>query len=128
MRELKAGALYFALAFGAGFVLGTFRTLVLVPRVGERAAELIEAPVMLVVTVLAAKGVVRRLEVPAALSKRITVGLTGLALLVAAEASFVVLLRHMTLADYVRGKDPVSGTVYLLLLGAFAVMPALVRG
>ena len=128
MREIKAGVLYFALAFGAGFVLGTIRTLVLLPRVGERVAELIEAPVMLAVTVLSARGVVRRLGVPSTRGNRLVVGLIGLALLLAAEASFVVLLRDMTLADYVRGRDPVSGTVYLLLLGAFAAMPALVRG
>jgi hypothetical protein len=39
-KVLKAGALYFALVFGAGFVLGSIRVLWLVPRIGERTAEL----------------------------------------------------------------------------------------
>lgn len=49
MQISKAGVLYFALVFGAGFVLGTIRTLGVVPRVGARIAELMETPVMLVV-------------------------------------------------------------------------------
>ena len=44
MPILKAGVLYFALVFGAGFVLGTIRTLWVVPRVGTRKAELMETP------------------------------------------------------------------------------------
>ena len=52
MPILKAGALYFALVFGAGFVLGTIRTLWIVPRLGTRMAELMETPIMLVITIL----------------------------------------------------------------------------
>jgi hypothetical protein len=51
MKILKAGILYFALVFGAGFVLGTIRVLLVMPRFGARMAELMEAPVMLVVTI-----------------------------------------------------------------------------
>lgn len=32
MRILKAALLYFAVVFGTGFLLGTFRTIWLVPR------------------------------------------------------------------------------------------------
>ena len=64
MQVLKASALYFVLVFGAGFVLGPIRILWLVPRVGERTAELIEAPIMLVVIVLAARWIARRLAAP----------------------------------------------------------------
>src|SRR4029453_12356674 len=61
VREiLGAGALYFALVFGAGFVVGFVRVLWLVPRVGERTAELLEAPLMLAVTIVAARSVVQR--------------------------------------------------------------------
>ena len=42
MPILKAGVLYFALVFGAGFVLGPFRILWLVPHFGTRTAELLE--------------------------------------------------------------------------------------
>jgi hypothetical protein len=55
-EALKAGVLYFALVFAAGFVLGTVRTLWAVPRLGVRTAELIELPTMLGVSVLAPGG------------------------------------------------------------------------
>ena len=58
MQVFKAAVLYFAFVFGAGFVLGTIRTLWVVPRLGTRKAELIETPIMLVVTIVAARWVV----------------------------------------------------------------------
>ena len=45
---LKAAASYFALVFGAGFVLGSTRVPFLVPRVGARTAKLLQTPLMLV--------------------------------------------------------------------------------
>lgn len=40
MKVFKAGALYFLIAFVAGFALGPIRVLWVAPRFGERAAEL----------------------------------------------------------------------------------------
>jgi len=40
MRILKAALAYFALVFGAGFMLGPIRILWVAPRLGERMAEL----------------------------------------------------------------------------------------
>ena len=60
MPILKAGVLCFALVFGAGFVLGTIRTLWVVPRFGTRIAELMEMPIMLIVTIVAARWIVLR--------------------------------------------------------------------
>jgi hypothetical protein len=44
---VKAGALYFAVVFAAGFALGAIRTRWVAPRAGTRMAELMEAPIML---------------------------------------------------------------------------------
>jgi hypothetical protein len=44
MHAMKAGVVYFALVFGAGFVLGTIRTLWVVAFFGARKAELMEMP------------------------------------------------------------------------------------
>jgi hypothetical protein len=127
MRILKAGALYFAAAFGAGFVLGTIRTLWVVPRLGVRTAELMEAPLMLVVTFLAARWVVRRLRLPPAPGTRLGVGFVALGLLLTAELAVVLRLRGLTIGEYVAGRDPVAGTVYVVMLVVFTLMPFLVR-
>jgi hypothetical protein len=123
MRILKAGALYFALVFGAGFVLGTIRTLLIVPLFGTRTAELMEAPIMLVVTILAARSVVRRLSLPPAPAIRLGVGLVALAFLLIAEFTLVLGIEGLTIREYMASRDPVAGTVYAILLGIFAAMP-----
>ena len=41
-RAIAAAVVYFALAFAAGFVLGTVRVMLVGPRIGEIAAVLIE--------------------------------------------------------------------------------------
>jgi len=123
MRTLKAGALYFALVFGAGFVLGIPRVLWLVPRLGTRTAELIESPIMLGVIIFAARWVVRRFKLPPTVAARLGPGFMALGLLLAAEFTVVLKARRLTLAQYFAGRDPVAGTVYILLLLAFALMP-----
>jgi hypothetical protein len=126
-RIAAAGAAYFALAFVAGFALGTIRVLAVVPRVGERAAELLEAPLMLAVVVAAARFVVRRFVPGAPTAARIAVGLLGVVLLLAVEFTVVLTLRGLSLTEYFAGRDPVAGAVYVALLALFAVMPALVQ-
>jgi hypothetical protein len=126
IRILKAGALYFLLVFGAGFVLGPIRLFWLVPRVGTRTAELLEMPVMLVVTFLAARWTIRWLAVPFTASSRLGMGSFALGLLLVAEFTLVIELRGLTLHEYFATRDPVSGTAYYAALGLIAVMPLLV--
>jgi len=64
----------FAIVFECGFVLGTIRTLGVVPRIGTRSAELLETPIMLVVSIMAARWTVVRLAVPWARSPRLLMG------------------------------------------------------
>jgi len=127
MQILKAGVLYFALVFGAGFALGTVRTLWIVPRVGTRRAELMETPLMLVVTIVAARWIVLHFAVPSTPSSRLGMGCIALVLLLLAEFGFVLWLRGLSIRDYLATRDPVSGTVYYVMLAAFAVMPLLLR-
>ena len=125
MLILKAGGPYFALVFGAGFVLGALRLLWLVPHFGTRTAELLEMPVMFLVIVLACWWTVRRLGVAATPLSRLGMGGVALALLLVAEFTLVLGLRGLSLQEYLASRDPVSGTVYVVMLGVFALMPLL---
>ncbi len=122
----KAGALYFLLVFAVGFVLGPIRELWAVPRFGPRMAELMEMPIMLIAIIFAARWTDRRLAVPPRPWIRLSVGATALGLLLLAELGVVFWLRGLSLGEYVAGRDPVSGTVYVVMLLVFAVMPLLV--
>jgi hypothetical protein len=124
MRIVKAGVLYFAIVFGAGFVLGPIRLLWAVPRFGTRMAELMEAPIMLLVTILAARWVVRRFALPSATFSRLGMGCIALGFMLVAEF-ILVLLRGLSISEYLASRDPVSGTVYYAMLGVFAIMPLL---
>ena len=126
MRILKAGLLYFALVFGAGFVLGTIRTFWVVPSLGVRKAELLESPIMLLVTIFAARFVVRRCSLPHAVASRLGTGGIALGILIAAELGLALWLRGLSIREYIASRDPVVGAVYLGLLVLFALMPLLV--
>ena len=123
VRTLKAGLVYFALVFAAGFLLGLVRVPLLVPRLGVRFAELLEMPLMLLVIVCSARYVVRRYR-PLSRPSCLLVGVVALSLLAATELLFAALLQGQTPAQYVASRDPVSGAVYLAMLLLFAAMPA----
>jgi hypothetical protein len=126
MQILKAGILYFALVFGVGFVLGSVRTLWVVPRFGARTTELMETPFMFMVTIVAARWAVRRLAVPPKPSNRLGMGCIGLGLMLVAEFTLVLWLRGVSIDEYLASRDPVSGTVYYVMLGVLCIMPLLV--
>ena len=126
-RIVGAGLLYFALTFGAGFALGPIRILLLEPRLGVRVAELLELPVLIGVTYLSARWVVGRLAVPPRPGPRLGMGALAAALLLAAEFTFVLNLRGLTLEEYFAARDPVSGSAYYASVLLLALMPLLVN-
>ena len=126
MQAVKAGVLYFAIVFAVGFALGAIRTVWVVPRVGARKAELMEMPIMLAVTIVAARWTVLRLSVSPMSSARLEMGCIALVLLLIAEFGFVLWLRGISIKDYLATRDPVSGTVYYVMLVVFAIMPLLI--
>ncbi len=126
MRVLTPGILYFLLVFGAGFVLGTIRVLLIVPHVGERTAELLEMPLMLIATVFAARWITRCFPKPRNHTARFAIGGVALGLMLAGELAVGIGLRGMTAAEVILNRDPVSGTAYYLSLLLFAAMPWIV--
>jgi hypothetical protein len=125
MLVVKAGVVYFAAVFAAGFVLGAVRSLWVVPQVGARMAELMEAPIMLTATILAARWTVHRFVEPSPWPARLGMGCIALFLMLVAEFGLVLWVRGISIKAYFATRDPLSGTVYYLLLGTFAVMPLL---
>jgi hypothetical protein len=116
------GVCYFALVFGVGFLLGIVRVLALVPRLGERWAELAEMPLMLVAIIVSARFVVRRFSATDRASYLVSGGI-ALLLLVVVELSVVLAMRGMSIGQYVAERDPIAGSVYVAMLVVFAVMP-----
>jgi hypothetical protein len=124
LTRLPATLTYFAIVFGTGFLLGPIRVLWLVPQVGERYAELMELPIMLLVSLLAARWVVGRMGQGASVRDHLAVGLTALGLVVLLEITLVLTLRGMSIAGYIAGRDPVAGAAYLITLLVFGLAPA----
>ena len=53
-------------------------------------------------------------------------GFVALGLMLIAEFGFVLWLRRLSIREYLATRDPVSRTVYYVMLGVFAIMPLLV--
>ena len=124
VRSALAGLAYFTLVFAAGFALGTARVLVLLPRVGETTAVLLELPLILTVSWFTCRWVIARLALSGDMRARLTMGGVAFALLMIAEAALGVIGfgRPLTehLAQYLRP------AAMLGLLGqlVFAAFPA----
>ena len=122
---IRASFLYFVLVMGAGFLLGSVRVLFVVPHLGERWAELAEMPIMAIVIFVAAGYILRRYPEVQTRGRALVVGFTALALSVSAELALAVVLQSQSLAEYLASRDKISGSVYLVMLVAFALMPRL---
>lgn len=118
-----AGVRYMAIVIGTGVLFGMVRVPFVVPRLGERWAELAEMPFMAVAIFLAAGDMLRRFPRVDTSLRALTVGVLALALAVAAELLLAVAIQSRTLGDYIASRDRVSGSVYLAMLVVFALMP-----
>lgn len=125
---LQSAFIYFAIVFGVGFLLGAVRVPFLVPRLGQRVAELLEMPLMAAAIYWAAGWVVKRFGSSMQARGWALCGLLALALLLGAEWLLAVALTGRGVAEYIASRDPVSGSVYLILLLVFAAMPRLRQG
>ena len=120
---VKAGAAYFAIMFGIGFALGTFRVLVVLARLGESGAVLLELPVMLSLSWVVCARLVRRFAVLPASIDRIMMGLVAFALLMLGEIGVSVLAFGRTLAEHFGNYREFAQQVGLAAQIVFALFP-----
>jgi hypothetical protein len=126
MKLAGAAALYFLLVFGAGFLLGPLRVLLLEPRLGPVAAVLCEAPLLILAIYLAARWVPRVLGVPRDSATLVVIGVGALALQQVADFLVGFGLRGMTFADQMARVRTTEGMIYVALLIVFVAMPLVV--
>src|SRR5689334_5724370 len=112
MKILRAALTYFAVVFGAAFLLGTIRVLWVVPRLSgtfgshaARYAELVELPILVVVMMFVARWVIRRFVLPQATGRRLSVGFVALAFVLVSEY-IMIRARGSSLAEYFATLDP----------------------
>jgi hypothetical protein len=122
-RTLRAAMVYFGVVFAAGFVFGTIRTLLLVPRIGALPAVLVEAPLILIVSWLVCDRVLAHWSVPPQWPWRLLLGVVAFALLIAAEMALARVLSGSSLATYATAAAQVGLLAQLL----FAALPLLRR-
>ena len=126
MKILRAALFYFAVIFGLGFLLGTVRVLWGARALGETAFILIEVPVMLAASWLAARWLVRRYEVRS-LAAAVAMGTLAFVLLMGAELLLASGLSGQAPAAWFAGlwhAPHLYGTLGQL---AFAMMPVAAR-
>ena len=124
MRKTVIAALvYFGLVLGTGFVLGMIRVPFIVPKIGERWAELAEMPIMATVIFISSGYILNRFPEIQTSTRSLIAGFLALALSICAELGLAVALQSETLVEYIASRDKVSGAVYVILLAFFALMP-----
>jgi ABC-type uncharacterized transport system permease subunit len=126
-KALPAACFYFAIVFVAGFVMGTFRTLILAPMVGHLVAVALELPVMLAVSWWACGFTVKRFAVPSQTAARTVMGLVALVLLLIAEAILSLTLGGLTLSQHAALYATAPALLGLAGQLAFAAFPVIRR-
>lgn len=118
------GLRYYAIVFAIAFALGVARTLMIAPAIGVTAAVLFEVPVLIMVSWLATRRLLRRH--PLSLSHRALMGAVAFALTMASESILAYLLRGQDIAAWVAEVARPLGLVGLAGQIVFGIMPVLV--
>lgn len=124
----KAGCVYALSVFAVGFVLGAMRVLLLAPRVGDTAAVVLEAPVMLAVSWKMSRWSASRYGLQTDPGGALLMGAIAFAVLMLAELATAVLFFNRTAAAYVAGFWSVSGAIGLAAQLCFAGFPFVQAG
>lgn len=122
-KSVRAGALYFLVVFGVGFVFGIVRTTLLAPRTGETLAVLIELPFILAIAWWSCRLILRGMALPPTLRSRLPMAVTAFALLMAAEAALSVVLFGRPIVSPLQLADSAAGALGFAGQVVFALFP-----
>ncbi len=122
-RVPHAAAIYFALVFAVGMVLGPPRVLWLEPWLGKALAVLLEAPLLMAAMWFAARLAPAWAGVDGDWVSFLSIGVIALVLQQMADLAVGFGLRGMTFADQLEYFSTPAGMIYAFTLVAFAVMP-----
>ena len=125
MRAVKAGVVYFVLMFAVGWILG-IRELWAVPHFGRVEATVVEAILMLIAMVVAARWAIRRFEVPHTFASTLSMGLISIGLLFPAEIAGIVWVRRLSVQEYTASLVTIPGNISLGLFLLFTAIPIVV--
>ena len=131
---LRAGLVYFALIFAAGFLLGTLRVFVVLPHLGPTIAVLIELPVILAICWFAAKWIIEKLAVPAVAADRLLMGAIAFVLLMLAETVLAaagvgqMLVGDLTILATPQGVIGLAGQMFFALFPYLLLRKSTVDG
>lgn len=123
--SIQAAIVYFLLVFAAGFAMGTLRVLAIAPALGETAAVVVELPVMLAISWLAARVIVGRFAVPARIGARLLMGGLAFALLMFAEVGVSVTAFQRSIGEHFSAYLAAPALLGLAGQIAFALFPAM---
>lgn len=120
---LKAGLLYFTGIFALGFILGTIRTIFLVPRMGILAGVIIEVPIMLTASWFLCKKLINRFNITKESADLLLFGGSAFALLMAAEFIFSVFIFKQGVSLFFSNLLTLHGLIGLLAQIVFGIIP-----
>ncbi len=122
MVLLRPAAVYFAIVFALGFVLGTIRVLWLAPMVGETMAGFIELPFILGASWLVARWLVGRFAITRS-GQAFVIGALAFAMLMVAEVILSVTLFAMSPREWFNAVTSPPGLYGLMGQVVFGLMP-----
>lgn len=125
VQILRAGAIYFVVALGTGFVLEFIRLELVALHFSERLAGILEIPNVLLATMFGARWAVDRLTLPPLPGVRLGVGFVALSLVLIAQFMIVLPIRGLSYAEYLASQDSTSISASIGTLGVLIVMPFL---
>lgn len=114
--------LYWAVVFALGFILGTLRTLWLVPQLGEFSAVACELPIMLGASWLWARRLIAKFRISPGW-RALRMGVAAFAMLVLGEMVLGIFAFGLTPAQWLEALAKPPGALGLLGQVVFATLP-----